>query len=87
MQAEATKIAFSHRNHYLADPDFSYVPVEEMLSKEYIETLRNLIKKDSCIKNTYKPDLPKHDNTVYISVVDQNRNAVYLINSISFLWK
>ena len=82
LQAEATKIAFSHRNHYLADPDFSYVPVEEMLSKEYIETLRNLIKKDSCIENTYKPDLPKHDNTVYISVVDQNRNAVSLINSI-----
>tara|TARA_B100000686_G_scaffold219200_1_gene226246 strand:+ start:1374 stop:2966 length:1593 start_codon:yes stop_codon:yes gene_type:complete len=82
LQAEATKIAFSHRSHYLADPEFSDVPVSNLLSGSYIENLRSLIKIDSCIKNTYKPDLPKHDNTVYISVVDQNKNAVSLINSI-----
>lgn len=82
LQAEATKIAFSHRSHYLADPEFTDVPVSKLLSDSYIENLRKLIKKDSCIENTYKSDLPQHDNTVYISVVDQNNNAVSLINSI-----
>jgi len=82
LQAEATKIAFSHRSHYLADPEFSDVPVSKLLSDNYIERLRSLIKTDSCIENKYKPDLPRHDNTVYITVVDQNKNAVSLINSI-----
>ena len=82
LQAEATKIAFSHRNHYLADPEFSNVPVEELLSDKYIGHLRSLIKLDSCLESSYKPDIPLHSNTVYISVVDKDRNAVSLINSI-----
>jgi len=82
LQAEASKIALSHRNHYLADPEFSDVPVSKLLSENYIEKLRSQIKMDSCIDINYKPDLPRHDNTVYVSVVDQNRNAVSLINSI-----
>jgi len=82
LQAEATKIAYSHRNHYLADPRFSDVPVKKLLSDEYIEELRSLINLDSCINHNYSPDLPKHENTVYISVVDKNKNVVSLINSI-----
>ena len=82
LQAEATKIAYSHRNHYLADPEFSDMPVEELLSEKYIQSLRSLIKLDSCIEGSYKPDMPRHPNTVYISVVDKNKNAVSLINSI-----
>lgn len=81
LQAEATKIAFSHRFHYLADPNFSSVPVEEMLSEKYINNLRSLIKLDTCIEG-YKPELPVHPNTVYISVVDKEKNSVSLINSI-----
>ena len=82
LQAEATKIAFSHRNYYLADPDFSNVPVQELLSEKYIDSLRSLIKLDSCLQGSYTPDLPRHPNTVYISVVDKDKNAVSLINSI-----
>ena len=81
LQAEATKIAFGHRSHYLADPDFSNVPVEEMLSKKHINNLRSLIKLDECIEG-YTPKLPEHPNTVYISVVDKEKNSVSLINSI-----
>ncbi|PPR29294.1 MAG: putative gamma-glutamyltransferase YwrD [Alphaproteobacteria bacterium MarineAlpha9_Bin2] len=82
LQAEATKIAFSHRNDYLADPDFAYIPIDECLSEEYIEKLRSLIKLESCIENSYQPVIPLHSDTVYITVVDKNRNAVSLINSI-----
>ena len=52
-----------------------------MLSEKYINNLRSLIRLDSCIEG-YKPELPVHPNTVYISVVDRERNSVSLINSI-----
>ena len=42
LEAEATKIAFYHRNKYLGDPKFSDIPVEKLLSKDYA---KNLVKK------------------------------------------
>ena len=82
LQAEACKIAFGHRKHYLADQDFSYIPVREFLSEDYIGNLRSLIKLDSCIEKSYMPSIPAHQDTVYITVVDKDRNSVSLINSI-----
>lgn len=82
LQAEATKIAFSHRSHYLADPEFSDIPVDTMLSNDYINKLRSMIKLDSCVEENYKPELPRHHDTVYITVVDKDKNMVSLINSI-----
>ena len=35
LEAEASKIAFYHRNKYLGDPKFSDVPIEKLLSKDY----------------------------------------------------
>ena len=76
LQAEACKIVFGHRNKYLADPDFSNIPVKECLSDTYIEELRSLIKLDVCIDEPYNALIPSHPDTVYITVVDKDRNAV-----------
>ena len=43
LEAEATKIAFHHRNKYLGDPKFSDIPVEMLLSKEYAKKLSKMI--------------------------------------------
>ena len=40
LEAEATKIAFHHRNKYLGDPKFSNIPIEKLLSKDYAKRIK-----------------------------------------------
>ncbi len=82
LEAEATKIAFYHRNKYLGDPSFSNVPVEKLLSKDYAKKLSKKINYKKTIKELDILPLENHKDTVYISVVDKDRNCVSFINSI-----
>ncbi len=82
LEAEASKIAFHHRNKYLGDPAFVNIPVEEILSKDYAKKLSNMIKSNSVLRDLNIIDIPNHKDTVYISVVDKERNFVSFINSI-----
>jgi gamma-glutamyltranspeptidase/glutathione hydrolase len=78
---EAKKLAFADRDAYLADPDKAKVPVEKLISKEYAAERRELISKTRAARNV-EPGLSDHTETVYITVVDKDRNAVSLIYSI-----
>ncbi len=51
IEAEATKLAFLHRNKYLGDPNFTEIPIQKMLSKDYGMHLSNKIKEDSVLEN------------------------------------
>ncbi|MEE9240586.1 MAG: gamma-glutamyltransferase, partial [bacterium] len=44
---EAMKLAFADRNKYIADMDHSDVPVDGLLSKEYADGRRNLIREEA----------------------------------------
>jgi gamma-glutamyltranspeptidase/glutathione hydrolase len=79
---EATKLAFADRNKYIADPEFSKVPVAELLSKEYAARRRALIRPDRVIESPEPGVVINHSDTVYFTVVDKDRNAVSFINSI-----
>lgn len=79
--AEATKLGYASRDRFLADPAKSNVPVEQMLSEAYAEKLRKQIKPKSALK-TPATDLPEHKDTVYLTVVDRDGNAISFINSI-----
>ena len=59
IEAEATKLAFLHRNKYLGDPNFTEIPVQKMLSKDYGMRLSNKIKEDSVLENF---DIKKLEN-------------------------
>ena len=79
---EATKIAFADRNRYIADPAFSKVPVQELLSKDYATKRRALINPDKAIDPPAYGEVKMGSDTTYFTVVDKDRNAVSFINSL-----
>src|SRR5438105_1129101 len=79
---EAKKLAYADRARYYADPAFAKVPVAELISKPYAEERRRLIGLDKALTNIPAGD-PKlgHSDTIYLCVVDKDRNCVSLIQS------
>ena len=77
---EAKKLAFEDRAQYYADMDFSPVPVEKLISKEYAAERRKLIDPERASRQ-YAPGLEESPNTIYLTVADQNGNMVSLIQS------
>ena len=81
LMIESMRLAFADSRWYVADPKFSNVPVQELLSKEYASERRRLIDINHATID------PKHgtpinsSNTVYLSVVDKFGNACSFINS------
>ncbi len=81
-EIEACRLAYKARNLYVADPDQAEVPVEALLSANYAGTLRGLIDPARASDPPPEVDLPQHHSTVYISVVDKDRNACSFINTL-----
>ncbi|OLS40677.1 gamma-glutamyltransferase [Bacillus sp. MRMR6] len=77
---EAIKLAFEDRDQYLTDPDFSSIPLDELLSIKRGEELASKIKFTKTVHLEKQLD-PKGD-TVWLGVVDQYGNAVSMIQSI-----
>jgi gamma-glutamyltranspeptidase/glutathione hydrolase len=78
---EAKKLAFADRDAYIADPDKTHVPVARLISKQYAAERRKLISRTHAMPNPL-PGIPENGDTVYLTVVDKDRNAVSLINSL-----
>jgi gamma-glutamyltranspeptidase/glutathione hydrolase len=84
---EAKKLAYADMLRYVADPDFSKVPVLPMLSKEHAKARAKLIDpaKAACSvqPSTFSglTDSVGHD-TIYLSVIDKQGNIVSLIQSL-----
>ncbi|MAH85163.1 MAG: gamma-glutamyltransferase [Rhodospirillaceae bacterium TMED8] len=81
-EIEAGRLAYNDRNTFLADPTQANVPVEDLLSQEHAKNLRSQINPEYRIEPLLRPSLPKHESTVYISVVDKDRNACSFINTL-----
>jgi gamma-glutamyltranspeptidase/glutathione hydrolase len=76
---EAKKLAFEDRAKYYADPAFNKLPVDKLISKEYSNERRKLIK-DQAAKSYDAGNLGQ-DNTIYLTVADRYGNMVSLIQS------
>jgi gamma-glutamyltranspeptidase/glutathione hydrolase len=62
---EALKLAFADRNQYIADPRFvKNMPVAELLSQEYADKRRGLIRMDRAIAGTAPPGDPRRGEPV-----------------------
>ncbi|MEX0818941.1 MAG: gamma-glutamyltransferase [Pirellulaceae bacterium] len=79
---EAKKLAFADRAKFYADPAFNNLPTTELISKEY--AARQVKRIDMGVAATDVPaGDPKlaHGDTIYLTVVDKDRNCCSLIQS------
>jgi gamma-glutamyltranspeptidase / glutathione hydrolase len=79
---EAKKAAFRDRDEFITDPEFENVPVPRLLSKDYAGKIRERIDRNRAAPPSFlSPDTGRSD-TVYLTAVDKDRNAVSFISSI-----
>lgn len=79
---EAKKLSFADRDTFVADADANRLPVNELISKEYAAARRGLIDPARALPDVSAGDPSEFSDTVYLTVVDKDRNAVSLIESI-----
>lgn len=79
--AEATKAAYRMRDTVIADPQAMQVQVDDVLSDATINSVRTRILMHQA-SDPVDLDMPLHRDTVCLSVVDSDGNALSLINSI-----
>ena len=79
---EAKKLAFEDRAKFYGDPEFSDIPLEWLLSKEYAAERRALIDLERAASrvDAGNPALQQGD-TIYLTTADSEGNMVSLIQS------
>ena len=84
LAVEAAKLAYQERDRHIADPDHVAVPVDGLLSQRHARALADQIDPDRALEMKRARQLEPHPDTVYLTVVDRDRNAVSFINSIYY---
>jgi gamma-glutamyltranspeptidase/glutathione hydrolase len=84
LEIEATRLAYAARDEWLADPDFTDIDVQRILSAEFAAMLRAKIDPQRASHVPPVVGMPDHLDTVYITVVDRERNCASFINSLFY---
>jgi gamma-glutamyltranspeptidase / glutathione hydrolase len=82
IEIEATRLAYAARDAFLADPAAGDARVDYLLSDRLADELAAKIDLSRAIENLPTFRTTEHTDTVYIAVVDKDRNAASFINSI-----
>ncbi|MXW22192.1 MAG: gamma-glutamyltransferase [Candidatus Dadabacteria bacterium] len=86
--SETMKLAYADRSEYLGDPDFSPVPTEQLISKQYAKRLANRINPEKATPSRYvKPGSPvsvQDANTTHFTVADRFGNVVSNTYTLNF---
>ena len=81
---KAIKLALQDRIKYSCDPEYHPVPIDWLLSNEYVNKLMKRIKSEN-IKTPLKSDRPKNEDkgmTTHFAVADQYGNVVSLTQTL-----
>lgn len=81
LQIEALRLAFADAFQYIADPAFTSIPLEALLSKEYADRRRSLINPHQAAEKVQHGHPLATSDTVYLCAVDQQGNGCSFINS------
>ena len=76
LEAEAARLAYRDRAQLIADPDAVDVPSELLLSPSYADGLRTHIDRGRAMAALPPAGETEHRDTVYLTVVDSERNAI-----------
>lgn len=92
--SEVSKLAFADRDHYLADPDFTRMPLAHLLSKEYLKKRASLIDPLTSMGIAKAGEFqgfsraPDHSfnlpSTSHFAIVDKEGNAVSVTSSVEY---
>jgi gamma-glutamyltranspeptidase/glutathione hydrolase len=81
--AEATKAAYRARDAFFCDPATGNIDPASFLTDDYIGMIRNRIDLTRASEAVTWDDI-EHRDTVYVTVVDRDLNAISLINSLFY---
>ncbi|KAJ2840728.1 hypothetical protein FBU31_000171 [Coemansia sp. 'formosensis'] len=79
---EALRIAFSDARHYVCDPEYQKVPVQELLSESYLQERAALFSPTRAAADIAHGSPLGESDTVYFTVADAEGNACSFVNSI-----
>ncbi|HEY2891691.1 MAG TPA: gamma-glutamyltransferase [Dongiaceae bacterium] len=81
LEVEAGRLAYRDRNAFIADPAHGEVPVKKILSAAHAAELRQMIDPKRAMKKLPASAMHRSE-TIYLCVVDRDRNVVSFINSV-----
>ncbi|WP_157216667.1 gamma-glutamyltransferase family protein [Flavisphingomonas formosensis] len=81
LQVEAKRLAYEDRARFYADPHFSKVPVEWLISKDYAAERAKLIRPDRILTPVHPGQAPSHGDTTYFTAADRDGMMVSMIQS------
>ena len=82
VEIEAARLAYAARDAFVGDAALAEVPVDYLLSDRLGDELAAKIDLSHAIEDLPSFAGAEHTDTVYIAVVDEERNAVSFINSL-----
>ncbi|MGH7677905.1 MAG: gamma-glutamyltransferase [Gemmatimonadaceae bacterium] len=77
----ASQLAYRDRDAYIADPTFTQVPLDRLLSKDYARQLADQVRAGSALPDGFT-NREGNGDTIYLCVVDKDGNAVSYIQSL-----
>ena len=83
-EIEACRLAYRARSMFVGDPQLSDIPVEALLSEDYARDLVAAIDPQRAVVPPRDVVPPRHPDTVYLTVVDNDRNACSFINTLFY---